>query len=437
LGLKKRRRSPPFGKIIRFPIAGLSADTLLVIKMLFGGKAKAEEVGQGELHALLNSCFDRKLGQLGARTEGVAADLRRAADQFLAACEKFERIDPEPYTEDLYSFNVNFIRSQKGLYAEALKRLAEELVPEPAQFANAYEECESIASHVGRVSSEILKTNATFRLVVHCYPNYLSDFKKSFSSIERLTGALRAELDRRAGEFSEYRAIHECVSLFESYGRELEETRRAVEGLKEGSARGPSGTPGAGHGDIQERLAAAKAELARVDAEISGLRHRVSLLAAPLDRPSKKFDHLSARKRPLHSFIEDPIGTIRGKEEYGEFVALVRQLVEAVDSDAVDVKNKEEVARIASALIDSDILSLADSSRSMQRARSDLEKEIGSLGRTLTSLNEGKTASESAAHRIAALEEQAAGLARKRAAQKGAVERLFMESYRRRISIRE
>ncbi len=406
-----------------------------VIAMLFGGKAKAEEVEPGQLRSLLNSSFDRKLGSLRAKTEGIAKELRAARERFIAACEKFERIDPEPYTEDLYSVNVNFIRSQKGLYAEALKRLAEELVPEPAGFANAYEECESVASHVGRVSSEMLKTNATFKLVVHCYPNHLAEFKRSFSSIERLTGALRAELEKRAGEFAEYRAINESISRFETYGRELAETEAEAAALREGGTPAASAAPDAGHGEIQERLAAKRAELARVSAESSSLHHRISLLVAPLDRPAKKFDHLSARKRPLHAFIEDPIGEIRGGAEHAEFRELVQKLVEAVNSGAVEVKNREEVAGIASALLGSDLLSLADAFRSTRRTVSDLEGEVRSLERTLASLKEGRTASESAAHRIAALEEKAAGLERSCEAQKGAVERLFMESYRRLISV--
>ncbi len=401
--------------------------------MLFGGKGKVEEVAPGELRALLESSFDRKLGRLGARTAGITEELRAARQQFIGACVKFERIDPEPYTEDIYSVNVNFIRSQKGLYAEALERLAEGLVPEPAEFANAYEECESVASHVARASSEILKANATFRLVVHCYPNYLSDFKKSFSAVERLTGLLRAELDKRAGEFSEYRTVHEAVSRFESTGMEMEETGEILGELRSGIS--PGRAPDEGQTDIQERLAGKRAELERVGAESSGLHHRISLLAAPLDRPSKKFDHLSARKRQLSAFIEDPVGTIRDRAEYEEFASLVRQLVEAVDSGAVEVKNREEVGGIASALLASDILSLADSFRAMRCTMSGLEGEIRGLERTLASLREGRTASEGVAHKVEDLGRRSAELARSREAEKGAIERLFLENYGMRISI--
>jgi chromosome segregation ATPase len=405
--------------------------------MLFGGKAKAEEVEQGGLVALLNGSFDRKLGRLGATTREVAGELRTARERFIAACEKFEAIDPEPYTEDLYSVNVNFIRSQKGLYAEALKRLAKELVPEHAtKSANAYEECEALASHTGEVMSEILKTNATFRLVVHCYPNYLTDFKRSFSSIERLAGLLKGELVRRSQELAEYRAARESISRLDGYGQELHELEGTIERLKEDRSRRAAGEPDSGHSGIQEMLLEKRKELSRLEAEASGLHHRISLLTAPLDRPAKKFDHLSARKRPLHAFIEDPIGAIRGEADYAEFRELLQKLVEEVNSGKVEVKNREEIGGIASALLGADLPSMIGSFDSLQRMRSDLDGEVRGLERTLDSLREGRNASESAAHRLEDLERRVAETERAREAQKAAVERLFLDNYRRQISIR-
>ncbi len=403
--------------------------------MLFGGKAKAENVEPGELRALLDSSFDAKLGQFWKRVENETEELRRARQQFIDACDRFERIDPEPYTEDLYSVNVNFIRGQKNLYAEALKRLAKDLVPESVRAANAYEECEAVASHVERVSAELLKTNATFRLVVHCYPNHLGDFKRSFSSVERLTRQLRAELERKSREFAEYRAVREGISRFESYGMELEQMMQMINELRRGLAPGGGDASDIGQRDLAEKLSAKRAELARATSESSDLRNRIDLLAAPLERPARKFDHLSARKRQLHAFIEDPMGTLSGEAEYAEFKTLVQQLVEAVNSGAIDIKNREDTLRAASTLLSSDIRSLIASFRSVRQRRSDLEGEVRSLERTLNSLKEGKTASESAAHRVETLEKRIAETAKAREAERAAVEKLFLDDYRRVVSI--
>ena len=68
----------------------------------------------------------------------------------------------------------------------------------------------------------------------------------------------------------------------------------------------------------------------------------------------------------------------------------MQKLIEAVNSGKVDVKNLEEIVGTASALLDSDMLSLTDSFRSLQRLRSDLESEVRGLERTLDSLREGE-----------------------------------------------
>lgn len=204
---------------------------------MFGGRGKAEAVEPGELEAILNLSFDSKLGSFRTRVEGIADELRSARLQFMDACERFERLDEEPYTEDLYSANVGSIKSQKSLYAEALKRLAKDLVPESERAANAYEEGRGIASHTEKVAAEILKTNANFRFVVHRYPNHLGGFKRSFSLIERLTRLLRNELEKRAAEFEEYKAVSESISRFERYGRELEEANKRIGELRKGLKR--------------------------------------------------------------------------------------------------------------------------------------------------------------------------------------------------------
>ena len=408
----------------------------LVMQMLFGGKAKAETVEPGELRGLLNSLFERKLGAFGAKVGTTTRELRSEGQQFVDACERFKLLDAEPYTADIYAPNVGFIRSQKGLYADVLKRLAKNLVAEPVKSDNAYEECRGAVSHTDKVTSEILKTNAQFRLVVHCYSNHLREFKRSFSSIERLVGLLKAELERKSGEFAEYRAVSESISRFESCGMELEETDRAIGELRKGLEPAAGAALDAGQRELTGKLAERRAELARMGGEASELQNRINLLAAPLERPSRKFDHLSARKRQLHHFIEDPIGTIRDEAEYGEFRALLQQLAEAVRSGAIDVKNREEVGRAASALLGSDLLSMASSFRSAQRETYGLNDEIRGLEGALSSLKEGKTASESAAHRIEALETRVRDIGRKREAEKDAIERLFLEGYGKRISVR-
>lgn len=111
-------------------------------------------------------------------------------------------------------------------------------------------------------------------------------------------------------------------------------------------------------------------------------------------------------------------------------------MAEAVHSGAIDVKNREEVGKAASTLLSHDLRSMIDSLKSVQHRRSELSNEIHGLERALSSLKEGKTASESAAHRMETLERTVGELERAREAERSRIEKLFLDNYGRRISIK-
>jgi hypothetical protein len=405
--------------------------------MIFGGKGKgrAEDVRAGELQALLNASFDRKLGPFRPRAEGIGRELRAAGQRFIDACDKFAKIDPEPYTEDLYSVNLNYIRSQKAHYAEALRRLGEDLVREPAKAPNAYEEFLAVARHTEEVTAEMLRTNMTFKLAVHCYPNYMKDFKKSFSSVERLSAALRDELEKRSGEYEEYKVTRDNIAKLEGYGERLAEVRSEAREVEEEMAHGGASPSEKRHQELQADLAAKRAELGRVEREAAGLRNRIGALTAPLDRASKKFDHLHQSRRPLNAFIGDPIGRITSDLHYAEFRAQLERLIEAVRSGAIEVKNREEAADAAAALLSTDLKLMLSSYKSLEHDTSILEGEVRAAERAVGSLKESRSASESAAHRLEVLRARVADLEVEREAEKRVVEGLFADNYKRPISI--
>ena len=404
--------------------------------MLFGGKGKGkvEDVAASELPALLNASFDRKLGPFRQRAEGISRELRTAGQQFIAACDKFAKIDPEPYTEDLYSVNLNYIRSQKVHYAEALRKLAEGLTSEPERAQNAYEEFLAVARHTEEVSAEMLRTNMTFKLAVHCYPNYMKDFKRSFSSIERLSALLRDELEKRSGEFSEYKVTRDNITKLGNYTARLAEIRSEIRDVEEGIATGGPSPSERRHQELLEELAGKRSELQRMERESSEIRNRIGRLTAPLERASKKFDHLSAKRR-LNAFIEDPMGAITGEAKYAEFREQAQQLIDAIGAGEIEVKNGEEVSRAAAALLGTDVNLMIFSFRTMQHECAMLEGEVRGLERTIGSLKESKTASESAAQRLESLKAKAAGIERDREAAKRIVEGFFLDNYGRRISV--
>lgn len=403
--------------------------------MFFGGKSKPENVTPEALTSLLNSLFDKKLGSFKTRTSNILNELQRAKLHFISACEGFEKLSAEPYTEELYTFNVNFIKNQKNLYARTQKRLISDLTLKSENAQNVYDGCASIVSDVESITKEVLKTNANFRQVVQRYPNHLGDFKKSFSTIERLTKMLRGELDKSAGEFSKYRDAREHIAGLNSQSEELEAMRKRIDVLKQNSKPNDDSASNKSELDASEKLTNKKSELAKLSAEGSRLYNKINLLATPLERVAKKLDHLSASKKQLHMFIEDPIGRISNEAEYNEFRALVQELNKAVETGAVDAKNRAEVSRGASELLNSDIYSMINSFRSIQQRRLEATNEVRSLETALDSIREERAASERRVKEIETLEGRAGEIKKARDDAKSAVERLFSDYYAKPISI--
>jgi len=403
--------------------------------MFFGGKGKAESANPDELYPLLNSLFDKKLESFKTRNLGILGELQKAKLQFISACEGFDILNEEPYTEDLYAFNISFIKSQKHLYAMAQKRLLNDLTLKSENAPNAYDEYVSIVSNVESVTKEVLKTNANFKQVVQCYSNYLGDFKKSFSAIERLAKLLRGELDKSAGEFSEYKAVREQVSRLNLQFEELKAINKNIDALKEDSKQNAFGASNKGELDASEGLANKKTELAKANDESSRLYNKINMLTAPLERVAKKQDHLSAGKKQLHAFIEDPISSIGSEAEYNEFRALVQKLNEAVNTGAVDVKNRAAVSRGVSELLSSDIHSMINSFRSIQQRRLEVASEIRSLETVLSSIREERASSERRIRDIETLERSAGEIRKARDAAKSTIEKLLSDYYAKQISI--
>ena len=164
--------------------------------MLFGKGDKAEEVESGELDALLNSLFNRKIGSFGSKASGITKDLERARLQFGDACRKFDQLNAEPEVENIYIDTSAFVKSQKGFYSTALRRVIEDWEIFGAESSNAYNKYMMVLSNAERFINETLRTNSNFKKVLLSYPDHLDNFKKSFSLIERYRDNLKNELSR-------------------------------------------------------------------------------------------------------------------------------------------------------------------------------------------------------------------------------------------------
>jgi DNA repair exonuclease SbcCD ATPase subunit len=396
--------------------------------MLFGGRGRPENVKLQELGSLLDPLFKKKLGQFVPLTVSTIGDLERAKRQFIVACDEFEKSDPEPYTEDLYTVNINFIKAQKNLYAQTLRRLASSLVVKPEGAVNIYESYMLIASNLESVMNGMLKANATFKQVVHCYSNSLGNFKKAFSNIERLTATIRNELEKESGEFSRYKEVKELASRLNQNIMELESLKNNVETLKKILETG-SGATEANSLDISKSLESKRSELSGVTSEILRTHVRMESLISPLGRAAKKFDHISLSKRKLHPFIENPLNSIENDVSCNEFRSLVNALKEAVDGGSIDVKNKAEVSRAISNVLGTDLLSISGSLKSLEQRRRDIEGEIGVLERSLNALKDSSASRERQRREMERMEEKAREVGNDRDSAKSKIEKLFSDYY--------
>jgi predicted nuclease with TOPRIM domain len=401
---------------------------------MFFGRRKPEAVSVDKLGQFLNSQFERKLGSLGSRSQAIIDRLNQAMRRFGDACNNFEKLEAEPNVEGRYSASINYIKTQKDRYASGLKHILDGTRLEAGDAANSYDRYRHVLSDLEGMVKRVLEMNASFKIVLYCYSNYLWDFRGSFSEIEKLAGALKGELDSRSDDFSEYSAVAERVSRLNAYREEFSALNRGAETIKT-ETRPSNDALDKNGADLSAKLEDKRAELAKLSRERSELHNKINSMVLPLERASKKLDHLSASKSKLHVFVEDPVKTINNESEYGEFKTLLRELNEKIRAGSIDLRNGDKMSETVSMLLGSDLYSMIASLRSIQQKESDIKGEIGALEGDLNEIKTERTSSERHAQKMADMKGRMAEIERGEAAEKGVIEKLFSDNYGVLISI--
>jgi len=401
---------------------------------MFFGRNELENIKFDALDKLLISLFEKKLGQLDAKTRAIIKELNQARLEFVDACNKFEKLDVEPYTEDIRFANVNFIKGQKELYATALLRIISKMSLE-ADDAVYYNRYRLVLSNVDETTNEILKANAHFKLVMYCYSSYIGNFKRSFSAIGRFREALRHELDSKSKEALEYAKLKEQITRLNLQVEELETLNHNINALKEVLNSKDKGMAGKDEEELSESLSIKKTELSKLNDELSKLSERISVLTIPLERPSKKLDHLSPRKKPLYYFIANPVKHISNETEYNEFVVLVNELKEAVDKRTIEIKNRAGTISLIYALLNSDLYNIINTFKLLQQKRSEVGDEIKSLEIIFEGIKKGKDTSNEIIRDMATTEERVKEITKLITSTKSTIETMFSSYYRKSISI--
>ncbi len=403
--------------------------------MFFGRNETAEKLPSDSLEAMLDSLFNKRMGPLEGRASAIVRELHVAKEHFYSACKEFEKLDAEPYTEDLWMPNINSIKSQKSQYAAALREIANSLDLESDGSLNIYSRYALILSNVESMTSNALRTNAKFKQAFYCYSNHLGNFKKASAQIERLTEMLRNEIGRRAAEFEQYSNLKESIMNLKLKGDELAALSGSIAALKSNLKSSDSVGLDRVESETRKKLSEKSLELSDVGREISRLTSSINLLTASLERPSKKLDHLNIRKKSLHAFVADPVDTIKNEAEYKDFIELVQELKKNVDSGAIDTKNRQDLQNSIATLLNSDIYLMISSLKTTERKKADITAEQRELDRVLDGIISVREGTTSSLHQIERMESDYANISRSRESLKSDIEKGFSANYGKRISI--
>ncbi len=387
------------------------------------------------LPSLLDSLFEKKMAPLEGRVSGTVRDLRAAKERFYEACIEFEKLDAPPYTEDLWMPNINSIKNQKEQYASALKQIAASLNLEVDDTLDRYSRYRQVLSNVEAMTNDALKTNSKFKQAFYCYSNYMGNFKKASAYLERLTTALKNELDRRAAEFEQYGILKECILKLRLQGEELASLRDAIGALKSNLKSSDDGGLERIEAETKGKLSAKSAEISALSDEMSKLSNRIGLLTAPLERAARKLDHLTIRKKPLYDYITDPIGRIRNDDEYKDFTDLVLELRKNVESGTIDAKNKQELQNSISALLNSEIHHMINSLKALEHKKADILAEERELQRVMEGIEFGRESKAKSHHQMEKMEKDILEISKSRESLKSGIEKGFYDNYAKHVSI--
>jgi hypothetical protein len=397
--------------------------------------SEVENIEVASLHQMLNALFDKKLAKLESKASGIVKEMNSVRRQFLDACDRFEKLDAMPDTEDIYNPNINSIKTQKDLYARSIRKVIGDLQTATEGAQNTYERYARILANVESSNTEMLRTNARFRIVLHCYAKHLGGFKRSESDLEKLIAAMKNELERRGAELYEYNKVNDQILELRLRLDELHNLENRNKALGAGSARNISASIDRDESETASMLESKREEERTVSSQVADLNSAITSLVAPLEKAAKKFDHMSTSKKQLHRLVSDAANTIGDESGYLEFMAMVKELKERLDEGKISVKNHDAVSSAAERLLDSDIYSMIKSVRSANERKRKMEADIANLKMEMNHIKSYRENTEKTVNSIEEMKKIISDVQGSMSYSKTAVEKSFLEHYGKRIRI--
>ena len=404
--------------------------------MFFGrGDDKTEDVREEALYGLLNSSLDAKLKNTGSRASRYVKELNDARKAYEKACKNFAAVTADPHVENPYIDFTSTLKDQKNSYTITLIRILGDWNPAIPEGQNIYERYSKVLSGTEYFIEETLKANNKFKYVLYTYGNHFGDFKKSFSIIERQRDLLKSELAGVQDELSEYNILKGKLDTLKLLGKELNTAKDMANSLNESLNSATSNSKEAEEGRLKTALASQEKDLQELNRKISEINVRVSQLILPLERASKKFDHLSVRKTTLSEFITDPTSRINSESDYQEFRQLLAELKKSINEGKVEAKNNSRINESISGLLDSNLYVEIGELRALEGRRSELDRSVRMLRTDLSYIQQSKSSHEKVISEIHSLETGEKEMMQRIKDIKESIEKLFLEYYKKRIRI--
>lgn len=398
--------------------------------MFFGRGNASENVQLKELAGTLNRLFNEKLRLLEAKGANLIKELKYNETEFVNACDDFEALSAEPDLDYIYTTNTGFIKSQKSSYAKNLKHIMSStpIIDNPI----IYSKYSAVLYDTELKINSVLKNNSLFKMVVLAYANHLSNFKRVFSSMERLRNTIRREIENYNEEYSEYKTTMDNVQSLLAMEEELHLIKENEQTLKsKPSTHGLRSE----EAELKEKITKKTLEIEEIDGKIAGISSRIEMLLSPLNRAARKYDHLSLEKTKLMDLMNDPVGKIATEQDYNKFADLVNGMKKEINLGRIDVKNTKEAEQQIAKIFNENLYALIQDKRSLSSRRSSIHEELRSFQAIMQDIEENERREKSYADTISDIAKRIGELQKSQSSLKNTTEALFLRCYKKRINI--
>lgn len=307
--------------------------------MFFGKEEPQKQINIKEFEELVNNLFNKKIAKLENKASQLMKKINDSRNDFIEACNVFEKLEVEPDTEDLGTSKPSEIKSSKHLYVGALKRLL--LKTSSFQNKTLYHKYDNFLAENELLLNDILKVNNTFRKVLYGYSSSLENFKRTFSTYEVTTKHLRGELDKFTEELNEYNKI---IQAYEKFSEKLEEKRFLKNELDNISAQNSYEGMQNTNKNIEIAMKECTSKLYDLDIKISVLKSKIAVIFGNLEKAAKKFDYTSTSKIKIADYANEyKFETLKDLEIYEDFLKQVVSMEEYINKNKENIKNYSNV----------------------------------------------------------------------------------------------